>query len=43
MKVKEITCLLSGNDTGDRIRKVREYLWSKSKKGGAIRKTCTTA
>jgi hypothetical protein len=40
---KEIACLLSGKDTGDTIKKVREYLRSKSKKSGATRKVCATA
>jgi hypothetical protein len=40
---KEIARLLSGKDSGDKIKKVKEYLISKSKKCGATRNTSTAA
>jgi hypothetical protein len=40
---KEIACLLLGKDTGDKVKKVKEYLRSKSKKSGAIRKVSAAA
>jgi hypothetical protein len=39
---KEIVCLLSGNDTGDKTKKVKEYLKGKSKKSGTTRKSSAT-
>jgi hypothetical protein len=35
---EEIVCLLSEKDTGDKIKKVKDYLGSKCRKGGATRK-----
>jgi hypothetical protein len=40
---KEITSLLSGKDTGDNVKKVKEYLRSKSKKSGVTRKAPAAA
>lgn len=40
---KDIACLLSGKDAGCKIKKVKEYLRSKSKKSGATRKASAAA
>jgi hypothetical protein len=36
-------CLLSEKDTGDKIKKVKDYLGSKCKKGDATRKASAAA
>jgi hypothetical protein len=40
---EEIVCLLSEKDTGDKIKKVKDYLGSKCKKGDATRKASAAA
>jgi hypothetical protein len=40
---KEITSLLSEKDTGDKIKKVKDYLGSKCKRGVATRKASAAA
>jgi hypothetical protein len=40
---KEIVRLLSGKDTGDKTKKVKEYLKGKSKKSGITRKATAAA
>jgi hypothetical protein len=40
---KEIACLLSEKDTGDKIKKVKDYLGSKCKRGVATRKASAAA
>jgi hypothetical protein len=40
---KEIACLLSEKPTGNKVKKVMEYLRRKSKKNGATRKASTAA
>jgi hypothetical protein len=40
---KEIACLLSEKPTGNKVKKVMEYLRSKSKKNGTTRKASAVA
>jgi hypothetical protein len=40
---KKIVHLLSGEDSGDKTKKVKEYVKKKSKKSSTTRKTSTTA
>jgi hypothetical protein len=40
---KEIACLLSKKDTGDKIKKVKDYLGSKCKRGVTTRKASAAA
>jgi hypothetical protein len=41
--IKEIGCLLSEKATGNKVKKVKEYLRSKSKKNGATRNASAAA
>jgi hypothetical protein len=40
---QEIACLLSEKDTGDKIKKMKDYPMSKCKKSGITRKAYATA